>query len=327
METIVEFTHSGSDAIVTRSTGAEFPRETGGHGEFVRQESAFRNNVTADGSSRFKAEPGRYHLYVSLACPWAHRTIIFRKLKSLEQVVSLSLVDPLRDERGWAFGEDYPDPINGFRYLSEAYLATDPGFDGRVTVPVLWDRKEGIIVNNESSEIIRMLYAEFDAWGDTSVDLFPASLRTAIEEINRIVYDNVNNGVYRAGFATTQQAYEEAFERLFDTLDFLEKRLARQRYLVGNRMTEADWRLFTALVRFDAVYYSHFKCNKWRLIDYPGLWAYTRDLYQHPGIAETVNMDHIKRHYFMTHRTINPTGVVPRGPVLDFDEPHGRESL
>jgi len=306
---------------------AEFPSETGSRGEFVRQSSAFRERVTADGSSGFAAEPGRYHLYVSLACPWAHRSIIFRKLKGLEATIGMTVVDPIRDERGWAFTEApgcSPDPINGFRFLIEAYLATDPAFEGRVTVPVLWDKKEGRIVNNESAEIMRTLNSEFDEWGRADIDFYPEDLRGEIDVVNDEVYPHVNNGVYRCGFATSQEAYDEAFEKLFRTLDDLESRLSHHRYLVGERITEADWRLFTTLVRFDPVYHGHFKCNLRRLADHPNLWGYTRDLYQVPGVAETVNLDHIKRHYYVTHRAINPTGVVPRGPEIDFGEPHGR---
>ena len=306
---------------------AEFPKETGRRGEFIRQESAFREWITADGSSGYRAEPGRYHLYVSYACPWAHRTIIFRKLKGLEDVIGMTVVDPIRDERGWAFTDEVggPDPVNGFRLLAEAYRATETGFGGRVTVPVLWDKKTGRIVNNESSEIIRMLNSEFDEWATRrSVDFYPRALRAEIDAINANVYDNVNNGVYRCGFATSQEAYDEAYEKLFAALERLEIRLAHHRFLVGNTQTEADWRLFTTLVRFDPVYVGHFKCNERRLVDYPNLWAYTRDLYQTPGVAETVNLDHIKRHYYLTHRTINPTGVVPRGPVIDYTAPHNR---
>jgi len=307
-------------------TRAEFPKETGKKGEFVRQRSEFRDWVTADGSSGFAAEPGRYHLYVSYACPWAHRAIIFRKLKGLEDTVGMTMVDPIRDERGWAFTDAAggPDPLNGFRFLSEAYHRSDRGFDGRVTVPVLWDKKQGRIVNNESSEIIRMLNSEFDAWSRSPVDFYPKESREEIDRINAEVYDNVNNGVYRCGFAATQGAYEEAFVTLFATLDRLERRLADWRFLLGGAQTEADWRLFTTLVRFDAVYHGHFKCNLQRLVDYPNLWAYTRDLYQTPGVAETVNFDHIKRHYYVTHSKINPTGVVPLGPRIDFNAPHGR---
>ena len=300
---------------------AQFPKETGAKGEFIRQESIFRNWVTASGESGYLAEPDRYHLYVSLACPWAHRTVIFRKLKKLEGVISLSVVDPIRDHRGWRFtgseGE-FPDEINGFSLLSEAYLKSDPSFDGRVTVAVLWDKKTQRIVNNESSEIIRMLNAEFNAFTESTIDYYPVELREEIDEINDFVYTNINNGVYRTGFATTQAAYEKAFTALFATLDNLEERLSGQSYLLGNQITEADWRLFTTLVRFDAVYYSHFKCNQKRLVDYLHLWRYTRNLYQVPGVADTVNMDHIKRHYYGTHASLNPTGIVPKGPEIDF---------
>ncbi len=305
-------------------------------GEFIRSESSFRNWVTKDGSAGpsggagFAAEPGRYHLYVSYACPWAHRTLIFRVLKGLQDVISVSVVHPLMPSESWVFGE-YPgateDHVNHAHYLYENYLKVDPGFDGLVTVPVLWDRKRETIVNNESSEIIRMLNSAFDAYGNSETDYYPESLRVEIDAINDVVYENVNNGVYRAGFATTQKAYDKAFLQLFDTLDYLEESLSKQRYLVGNQITEADWRLFTTLVRFDAVYYNHFKTNKKRLIDYPNLWAYTRELYQVPGVAETVNMDHIKRHYFGSHRSINPTGIVPKGPEIDFMLPHGRENI
>ncbi len=300
---------------------AQFPKETGAKGEFIRQESIFRNWVTASGESGYLAEPDRYHLYVSLACPWAHRTVIFRKLKKLEGVISLSVVDPIRDHRGWRFtgseGE-FPDEINGFSLLSEAYLKSDPSFDGRVTVAVLWDKKTQRIVNNESSEIIRMLNAEFNAFTESTIDYYPVELREEIDEINAFVYTNINNGVYRTGFATTQAAYEKAFTALFATLDNLEERLSGQSYLLGNQITEADWRLFTTLVRFDAVYYSHFKCNQKRLVDYLHLWRYTRNLYQVPGVADTVNMEHIKRHYYGTHASLNPTGIVPKGPEIDF---------
>lgn len=299
---------------------------SGKRGEFVRQDSAFRERVTADGSSGYRAEPGRYHLYVSFACPWAHRTIIFRKLKGLEEAIGLTVVDPIRDEEGWAFTDEVggPDPVNGFRYLAEAYEATKPDFDRRVTVPVLWDKQTGKIVNNESAEIIRMLGSEFDAWAGSAKDFYPPEHRDEIDAINADVYENVNNGVYRCGFATTQEAYEDAFEKLFGALDRLEARLAERRYLVGGAQTEADWRLFTTLVRFDPVYHGHFKCNLRRLVDYPELWSYTRDLYQTPGVADTVNLDHIKRHYYRTHEKINPTGIVPAGPAIDFEEPHDR---
>ena len=283
--------------------------------------------MTADGSSDFLAEPGRYHLYVSLACPWAHRTIIFRKLKRLERVVSMSVVDPVRDGRGWAFREvpgAGEDPVNGFEYLSEAYRATNPAYEGNVTVPVLWDRDSGQIVNNESSEIIRMLGSAFDALTDANDDYYPAKLSDQIDKVNQRVYETVNNGVYRCGFAQTQAAYDHAFRPLFESLDWLEERLSRQRYLVGDRITEADWRLFTSLARFDAVYHGHFKCNRNRITDMPNLWGYARELYQRPGIAETVNFDHIKRHYYMTHPSLNPSRIVPVGPRIDWTKPHNR---
>jgi len=302
-------------------------------GEFVRVESGFRNWVTQDGSAGpsgeggFAAEPDRYHLYVSYACPWAHRTLIFRALKGLEKIISVSIVHPLMPSESWMFAE-YPgateDHVNGAKYLYENYLIADAHFDGQVTVPVLWDKKRRTIVNNESSEIIRMFNSAFDAYANAAIDFYPASLSKEIDDINELVYTNVNNGVYRAGFATTQKAYERAFDKLFTTLDELEARLATQPYLVGEQITEADWRLFTTLVRFDPVYYGHFKCNKKRLVDYPNLWAYTRALYQIPGVAETVNMDHIKYHYYASHTKINPTGIVPKGPEIDFLQPHGR---
>jgi glutathionyl-hydroquinone reductase len=305
-------------------------------GEFVRSESGFRNWVTTDGSAGatgkagFAAEPDRYHLYVSHACPWAHRTMIFRALKGLQDVITVSVVHPLMPEESWVFGE-YPgateDHVNHAHYLYENYLKADPNFNQLVTVPVLWDKKQQTIVNNESSEIIRMFNSAFDAFSSSNVDFYPQALREQIDEINGVVYNNVNNGVYRAGFAKTQQAYNKAYDRLFSTMDELEDRLSKQRYLVGEQITEADWRLFTTLVRFDAVYYNHFKTNKKRLVEYPNLWAYTRELYQVPGVAETVNMDHIKYHYFASHKSINPTGIVPKGPDIDFMTPHGREHL
>ena len=305
-------------------------------GEFIRTKSGFRNWVTRDGSAGlsgeagFAAEPGRYHLYVSHACPWAHRTMIFRALKGLQDAISVSVVHPLMPEESWVFGE-YPgateDHVNKASYMYENYLKADSSFDGLVTVPVLWDKKRQTIVNNESSEIIRMLNSAFDEFTDVDLDFYPQVLREEIDAINQPIYDNVNNGVYRCGFARTQQAYNQAYDRLFNTLDELEDRLSKQRYLVGHQITEADWRLFTTLVRFDAVYYSHFKTNRKRLMDYPHLWAYTRELYQVPGVAETVNMDHIKYHYFASHRSINPTGIVPKGPELDFMQPHGRENI
>jgi putative glutathione S-transferase len=307
--------------------------QTNTAGEFIRSESGFRNWVTADGRSGpsgeggFPAAPDRYHLYVSYACPWAHRTLIFRKLKGLEQVISVSVVHPLMPAVSWVFG-DYPgstpDHVHGFRELRRLYAHGAPGFDGPVTVPVLYDKRRQVIVNNESSEIIRMLNAAFDEWGRSDVDFYPQPLRAEIDAVNAVVYENVNNGVYRAGFAGTQSAYEAAFDRLFETLDLLEARLSTERYLVGDRLTEADWRLFTTLVRFDAVYHGHFKCNRRRLVDYPNLWAYTRELYQVPGVAETVHMGHIKLHYYGSHLGINPTGIVPKGPELDLWAPHGR---
>src|SRR5829696_2160273 len=289
-------------------------------GRFVRQESQLRNWVTPDGAAgptgegEFKAEAGRYHLYVSLACPWAHRTLIFRKLKNLEESISVSVVHWRMLEHGWTFEEGpgvVPDPIHNARYLHEIYTAGMPDYSGRVTVPVLWDKQTGTIVNNESSEIIRMLNAAFDGIGAAPGDYYPDDLREEIDALNERIYDTVNNGVYKAGFATTQAAYEEAVGPLFATLDWLEERLAMRRYLVGSEQTEADWRLFTTLARFDPVYVGHFKCNLRRIVDYPNLWDYLRDLYQTPGVAETVNMRHMKGHYYESHRTINPSGIVP----------------
>ena len=305
-------------------------------GEFIRYTSGFRNWITEDGSAGpsgdggFAAEAGRYHLYVSYACPWAHRTLIYRVLKGLEDVISVSVVHPLMPAESWVFG-DYPgstvDHVNGAQYLYENYLRADPDFDGVVTVPTLWDKKLNTLVNNESSEIIRMMNSAFNSITGNQLDLYPESLRTEIDAINEPIYDNVNNGVYRCGFARTQEAYNQAFDQLFNTLDELEQRLSKQRYLVGNQITEADWRLFPTLVRFDPVYVGHFKTNRQRLVDFPNLWAYTRELYQVPGIAETVNMDHIKYHYYASHESINPTRIVPRGPEIDFSLPHGRDAL
>lgn len=310
--------------------------KTNSDGEFVRQESRFHHWVTADGSpgpsgeGGFRAAPGRYHLYVSYACPWAHRTLIARALKGLESVVSVSVVHPLMPAESWVFG-DYPgataDHVHGLRKLYQLYEHSEPGYEGLVSVPVLYDKQRQVIVNNESSEIVRMFNSAFDAWGRTDVDLYPEPLRAEIDAVNASVYESVNNGVYRAGFATTQSAYEAAYDRLFDTLDALEARLSSQRYLVGDQLTEADWRLFTTLVRFDAVYHGHFKCNRRRLVEYPNLWAYTRELYQIPGVAGTLNMDHIKLHYYGSHRGINPTGIVPKGPELNFTAPHGRDAV
>ena len=302
-------------------------------GEFVREDSQFRHWITPDGApgpsgeGGFKAEAGRYHLYVSYACPWAHRTLIFRKLKGLEDLVSVDVVHPFMGEPGWNF-EAYPgatgDRLHGHAFMHEVYTRSQPRYTGIVTVPVLWDKHEGCIVNNESSEIIRMFNSAFDGLTGNTEDYYPEALRADIDAINAQVYEDVNNGVYRAGFATTQEAYEAAYERLFEMLEVLEARLSRQRYLVGERLTEADWRLFTTLVRFDAVYYSHFKCNRRRLVDYPNLWGFTRELYQVPGIADTVNLDHIKRHYFTSHDWINPGRIIPAGPAIDFSAPHGR---
>ena len=311
---------------------------TTAEGAFVRRDSAFRNWVTRDGSpgpageGGFRAEPGRYHLYVSLACPWAHRTLIFRKLKRLDDAVSVSVVDPFMGDQGWAFsapdGSITPgstsDHIRNAEFLYEIYAKADAGYSGRVTVPVLYDKETRMIVNNESAEIIRMLNSAFDQWGDASLDFYPRDLRGEIDRINAAVYDNVNNGVYKAGFATAQHAYEAAFDALFRTLAAIETLLSSQRYLAGDRVTEADWRLFTTLVRFDAVYYSHFKCNLRRIIDYPNLWIYTRDLYQAPGVADTVSLEQIKRHYYSSHVRINPTRIVPKGPAIDFAAPHDR---
>lgn len=296
-------------------------------GRFVRAESAFRGRVSRDGSSGFPAEAGRYHLYVSLACPWAHRTLIVRKLKRLEAAISVSVVHWQMGADGWEFREGpgcTPDTVNGARFLRDVYLLARPRYSGRVTVPVLWDKQARTIVNNESAEIIRQLDREFDAFGDAAVDFYPAALAPEIDRLNARIYATVNNGVYRCGFATTQAAYDEAFDALFVTLDELESRLAGQRYLLGTRITEADWRLFTTLVRFDAVYYGHFKCNRRRIADYPNLSNYLRDLYQVPGVAETVDLHHIKHHYYGSHRKLNPSGIVPKGPELDFAAPHDR---
>ncbi len=302
----------------TKSTG----------GRFVRTEPKFRNWVTADGSpgpsgeGGFAAEAGRYHLYVSLACPWAHRTVLFRKLKKLEAVISMTVVEPVMGDQGWEFGS--PDPVNGKARLYQIYLLADPRYTGRVSVPVLWDKKRNTIVNNESPEIIRMLNSAFDALTNDRTDYYPIALRAEIDTVNQLVFENVNNGVYRSGFASKQAAYEEAFRDLFAALDQIEARLARQRYLAGMQVTEADWRLFTTIVRFDAVYYSHFKCNLRRIEDYPNLSNYLRELYQVPGVAETVDIDEIKTHYYRSMLGINPSGIVPAGPALDFSRPHDR---
>jgi putative glutathione S-transferase len=306
---------------VAKTARAQFPAEQSG-GDFKRQDDAFREPIVG--------EAGRYHLYVSWACPWASRTIIVRKLKGLEDAIGMTAVDPIRDERGWAFrdGPGYSrDPINGFDFLSEAYAASDPQYTGRVTVPALWDKQAKRIVNNSDDDIMRAFETQFEAFAKDRVDLYPAEHRDEIEALNELIYETVNNGVYRAGFATSQAAYERAAYRVFETLDVLEERLAHRRYLIAEHPVETDWKLFVTLIRFDAVYYGHFKCNLRRIIDYPNLWGYLRDLYQIPGIAETVNFDHIKRHYYMTHEEINPTRVVPIGPLLDLLTPHGREGL
>jgi len=318
--------------MTSTATKSQFPSETDARGAFVRQPNAFRHRITADGSSSYLAEPGRYHLYVSLACPWAHRSIIVRKLLGLDNVVTMSVVDPIRDERGWAFresadGTHAPDPVHGFNFLSEAYLATDPAFQGRWTVPAVWDRQTDRIVTNDYPVLSTDLATQFRAFASSDLDLYPPELRHDIDSLNRFVFENVNNGVYRAGFAANQAAYEEAFDALFAALDGLEERLGASRYLMGTHLTEADIRLFTTLVRFDAVYYVHFKCNLRRLSDYPNLWAYARDLYQMPGFGETVNFDHIKRHYYMTHDQLNPGHIVPRGPANDWLAPHDRARL
>ncbi len=298
-------------------------------GEFVRKPSPFRDWVSA-ASQSFPPASKRYHLYVSYACPWAHRTLVMRTLKGLEAVIDVSVVHPVMPEQSWIFG-DYPastvDKIHGFDELQQLYKQAQAGFDGVVSVPVLYDTQAQTIVNNESAEIMRMFNSAFDDYASNAFDYYPKALRGEIDAINQDIYDHVNDGVYKVGFATEQDAYEQAFDDLFEMFDELEQRLSRQRYLLGKQQTEADWRLFTSLVRFDAVYYNHFKCNQARLVDYPHLWAYTRDLYQTAGIAKTVNMDHIKQHYFASHKHINPTGIVPKGPVLDFDAPHQRATL
>ena len=310
----------------TKSTGGRFKRDI----------SRFRNWVTADGragpsgASGFQAEPGRYHLYVSYACPWAHRTLIFRKLKGLEDMISVSVVHWYMAENGWTFADGdgvVPDPIHDADYMYQVYQAADASYSGRVTVPVLWDKAKNTIVSNESADIIRMFNSAFDRIGATEGDYYPEDLREEIDDINARVYTTVNNGVYKAGFATTQEAYEEAVEPLFESLEWLDSRLSTQRYLLGERITEADWRLFTTLLRFDPVYVGHFKCNRRRIVDFEYLWPYVRDLYQVPGVSETVHMDHIKSHYYGSHDTINPTRIVPVGPDIDYSEPHGRDAL
>ena len=319
---------------------AQFEKEQSDSGEFQRQEDAFREWISNDGSTSYPAVAGRYHLYVSLACPWASRTVIFRKLKGLEQVIGMTVVDPIRDEKGWAFRDPdkkwadtdvippSTDPVNGFHFLSEAYAATDPNFDGRVTVPVIWDKETKKVVNNCEDDICRMFNDAFNAVAQNmDVDLFPKEIEDEHTKLSDFIYENVNNGVYKAGFATRQRPYEIPCQKLFEALDQLEARLSKTRYLFDNRIVEADWRLFCTLIRFDVVYHGHFKCNIRRIIDYPNLQGYLMDLHQQPGIAGTVNFDHIKRHYYMTHTEINPTRIVPIGPAFDLTKPHGREEI
>jgi putative glutathione S-transferase len=319
---------------------AQFEKEQLDSGEFQRQEDAFREWISADGSTPYPAVTGRYHLYVSLACPWASRSVIFRKLKGLEDAIGMTVVDPIRDEKGWAFRDPdkkwddtkvippSTDPVNGFHYLSEAYAATDPNFDGRVTVPVLWDKEAKVIVNNCEDDICPMFNNAFNVFAkNQEVDFFPTGIADEHAKLANFIYDNVNNGVYKAGFATRQRPYEISCRKLFEALDELEARLSKSRYLFDKRIVEADWRLFCTLIRFDVVYHGHFKCNIRRIIDYPNLQGYLMDLYQQPGIAETVNFDHIKRHYYMTHTEINPTRIVPIGPAFDLTKPHGREKI
>ncbi|SDY62030.1 putative glutathione S-transferase [Jannaschia faecimaris] len=305
-------------------------------GKFVRSTAGFRNWVTPDGAAGptgeggFKAEAGRYHLYVSLACPWAHRSLIFRKLKGLEDVIDISVVHPDMLNDGWTFETDdhgaTGDKLFGLPFMRDIYTRAKPDVSGRVTVPVLWDKEQGMIVSNESSEIIRMFNSAFDGLTGDRQDFYPEDMRSEIDRINARVYDEVNNGVYKSGFATTQEAYDDAVTTLFDALEWLEDLLGQRRYLAGERLTEADWRLFTTMVRFDPVYHLHFKCNRKRLIDYPNLWGHTRELFQVPGVAETVGMEHIVRHYHYSHDTINPNRIIPINPIIDWFAPHGRGS-
>ncbi len=306
-------------------------------GKFVRSTAKFRNWITADGSAGpsgtggFKAEADRYHLYVSFACPWAHRTLIFRKLKGLEDLITVSVVHPDMLSDGWTFDDSFPgatgDTLHGLQFARDIYTKADPSVSGRVTVPILWDMKTETIVSNESSEIIRMFNSAFNGITGNTDDYWPEYIRDEIEEVNTRIYSTLNNGVYKSGFATRQEAYDEAVSELFDTLNWLEERLSSRRYLMGDRITEADWRLVPTLFRFDLVYHLHFKCNRARIVDYPNLWGYTRELYQWPGIAETVNFDHIVRHYHYSHETINPHRIIPINPVIDWLEPHGRDRL
>ena len=298
-------------------------------GEFIRQDAQFRNLIKNDGSQDcFPAEAGRYHLFVSLACPWAHRTLIFRKLKKLENIIGVTLVKPEMLENGWEISDEAdPSPVEGIHYLHQLYTTQDANYNGRVTVPVLWDKKSNTIVNNESADIIRILNTAFNDFTEVKTDFFPEGKRAEIDKINAFIYDTINNGVYKTGFATTQQAYEKHFYKLFDALDKLEDHLVNSRYLVGDEISEADWRLFTTLIRFDAVYVGHFKTNLRRIDDYPNLSNYLRDLYQQPGVKETVNFHHIKTHYYYSHNMINPTRIIPAGPKLDFARPHNRASI
>ena len=312
------------------SIPAQFPRETDRGGRFVRQQSRFLDHVCPNGTTNYPAEAGRYVLYVSYACPWAHRAIILRRLKRLEDVVPMVVVNPYRDERGWGFGNPVgseTEPYEGFRFLSEAYAIADPTYEGRVTVPTMWDRETRTMVCNESALVMRMLDKAFDAFTDVRLDLRPEVLIPEMDVLEERIYEAVNNGVYRSGFATTQEAYDEAVAALFAMLDELDERLATQRYLMGPSITEVDWRLFTTLARFDPVYVGHFKTNIRRISDYPNLGPYFRDLYQQPDVAETVWLDHITTHYYTTHLQLNPTGIIPAGPALDWDAPHGREAL
>lgn len=307
---------------------AQFPDERAQDGSFTRQADAFDDWVRADGSTAYPVQAGRYHLYVSLACPWASRTVIVRKLKGLEGAIGMTVVDPVRDERGWRFSPNEPDPLNGWAFLSEAYFSTDPGYRARITVPILWDAQRKRIVSNDDDDIMRMLESEFDAVArNPQLDLYPRELRDEIDALNATLYETVNNGVYLAGFATHQAPYERAAYRVFETLDAMEERLAGRRYLFGAQPLESDWRFFVTLIRFDPVYYGHFKCNLRRIADYPNLYGYLRDLYQIDGIAQTVNFDQIKRHYYYTHDDINPTRIVPIGPIMDLTAPSGRERL
>ncbi|MBW4427948.1 MAG: glutathione S-transferase family protein [Nostoc desertorum CM1-VF14] len=299
-------------------------------GKFIRPSTTFRSHITSDGSSGLKAEAGRYHLYISWACPWACRTAIIRQLKGLQDVIGLSVVAAEIDQNSWEFSDELgciPDTVNGTQYLWQLYLKADPSYSGRVTVPVLWDIQNRTIINNESREIIRMFDTEFNAFAKQNINFYPEHLQKLIDETIDTIYQPINNGVYRAGFATTQSAYDEAVTELFTALDYWERVLGNQRYLCGNQITEADWCMFTTLFRFDVVYYVHFKCNLCRILDYPNLWNYLKELYQLPGVKETCNLDHIKRHYYRSHPQVNPTRIVPKGPMIDFDAPHNRDKI